>query len=58
MASDSGTSLSDFLNDEVFVSAEITTISPTSEDIEGFNRFLDRYKRGLPVEKAAVEHLS
>lgn len=58
MASDSGTSLSDFLNDEVFVSAEITTISPTSEDIEGFDRFLDRYKRGLPVEKAAVEHLS
>ena len=49
--------LSQFLDEEVFASAEVSTISPTAEDIEGFNLFMERYKRGLPVERAAVEHL-
>ena len=26
-------------------------------DIDGFNRFLDRYKSAFPMEKAAVEGL-
>ena len=49
--------LQDFLNTEVFASSEESTIAPTIEDIEGFNAFFANYKKGLPVEKAAVEHL-
>lgn len=50
-------SLTEFLAQKVFASAEISTVKPTEEDIVGFNVFLERYKQGLPVEKAAVTHL-
>ncbi len=49
--------LAEFLEKKVFASAEISTVDPTEEDIAGFNSFLERYKTGLPVEKAAVAHL-
>lgn len=49
--------LQDFLNTDVFASSEVNTMAPTPEDIEGFNAFFANYKKGLPVEKAAVEHL-
>ena len=29
--------------------------NPTKEDVEGFNRYIDAYKKGLAIEKAAVE---
>jgi sugar (pentulose or hexulose) kinase len=57
MAQKSDETLSEYLNEKVFASAEVTTIEPTEEDIAGFNAFLARYKQGLPVEKAAVAHL-
>jgi sugar (pentulose or hexulose) kinase len=57
MARKSDETLSEYLNEKVFASAEVTTIEPTEEDIAGFNAFLARYKQGLPVEKAAVAHL-
>lgn len=50
-------SLADFLASDVFATAEVSTIEATKEDIEGFNNFLERYKRGLAVERAAVQHL-
>lgn len=30
-------------------------IAPTPEDVEGFNRYIERYKAGLPIEEAAVK---
>ena len=30
-------------------------MKPDPEDIAGFKKFLDNYKKSLPVEKAAVE---
>ena len=31
------------------------TLDPEPEGVQGFNEFMDRYLKGLPVERAAVE---
>jgi sugar (pentulose or hexulose) kinase len=49
--------LQDFLSKKVFATSEASVIKPTKEDIAGFNAFFVNYKKGLAVEKAAVEHL-
>lgn len=48
-------SLSDFLDSHVFVGNKGIEVSPTAEDVEGFNTYIERYKATLPVERAAVE---
>nr|WP_245535444.1 FGGY-family carbohydrate kinase [Sphaerochaeta pleomorpha] len=52
-----GQTLQEFLTKDVFASSEAITIAPTKEDIDGFNAFFANYKKGLAVEKAAVENL-
>lgn len=32
-------------------------LEPDEKDVKGFNVFLERYKRGLEIERAAVESL-
>ncbi len=49
--------LQDFLSEKVFASSAASVITPSKEDIDGFNAFFINYKKGLAVEKAAVEHL-
>ena len=29
-------------------------VSPTAEEVEGFNTYIENYKAGLPIEEAAV----
>ena len=48
--------LADYLEMEVFDGNTGTSISPTEEDVEGFNRYIKNYLEALPVEKAAVEY--
>lgn len=48
-------SLADFLDEQVFAGDAGTEISPTAEDVAGFNAYIERYKAGLPVETAAVQ---
>ena len=57
LVNSNGVSLQDFLSQEVFASSEASVISPTREDIEGFNSFFAYYKKGLAVERSAVENL-
>lgn len=52
-----GESLAQFLERDVFAGQEGVTLEPDSTDVEGFNRFVERYTKGLPIEKAAVESL-
>ncbi len=47
--------LPEWLNKNVFSNAKVSTVEPTAEDISGFNAFFDNYKKGLAVERAAVE---
>lgn len=50
-----GETLADYLDTHVFASAASTTLMAEETDIDGFNRFLARYKAAFPMEKAAVE---
>ncbi|MBR5965185.1 MAG: ATPase, partial [Treponema sp.] len=56
-ADNKGMSLSDYLNKEVFARAEITKTEPDAADVKGFDEFFANYKKGLAVERAAVESL-
>jgi len=49
--------LEDYLDSKVFAGAAGTTIAPDQRDVEGFNAFMERYKKGLAIERAAVEGL-
>lgn len=48
--------LENYLKRAVFDSFEGTTLKPNPRDVEGFEKFIERYKRGLPIEKAAVDY--
>ncbi len=50
-----GESLADYLDHKVFAEAKSSTLMADPEDIEGFDRFLARYRRALPLEKCAIE---
>ncbi|QPR39267.1 xylulokinase [Brevibacterium casei] len=50
--------LAQFLDCAVFSGTWTHTVTPTPSDMAGFRSFLDRYRRGLPVEAAAAELLS
>ena len=47
-------SLADFLDESVFVGDAGIEVSPTPEDVAGFNAYIESYKAGLPIEEAAV----
>jgi len=49
--------LEDFLNNKVFKNMTGTTLEPDQKDVEGFNEFMKRYTKGLPIERAAVDYL-
>jgi len=50
-------SLEDFLDRKVFKEVEGQEIYPDGYDIKGFEAFIERYKKGLVIEQAAVDHL-
>ncbi|MGE6629177.1 xylulokinase [Bacillus sp. NPDC077027] len=50
-------SLVDFLDNKVFLTIEREDIYPDRMDVEGFEVFLKRYKEGLNIQQAAVDHL-
>jgi len=52
-----GKSLEQFLTEKVFSGKKSVKIEPNSEDIESFNKFMERYAAGLKIERAAVEAL-
>lgn len=55
MRNANGLSLSDYLNNQIFMNARSITEQPTREDCEDFNDYLKLYKKGLAVERAAVK---
>lgn len=48
--------LQDYLDNKVFKNLEVSTIKATKEDIDGFNSYLETYKKCLSVEKVAIEN--
>ena len=49
--------LDDYLNNKVFAGNAGSEMEPDAEDVKGFDAFIERYKKGLPIERAAVESL-
>lgn len=47
--------LADYLENQVFADAEISTAEPDAKDVAGFKKFMERYQASLVVEKSAVE---
>ena len=56
MVNSQGKSLADYLEQVVFAGNTGTEIAPTAADVEGFNRYIENYRRGLAIEQAAVAH--
>jgi len=52
-----GESLSDYLDNRIFATMKKETMNPDPAVVDGFDRFIDRYKDGLVVERRAVTAL-
>ncbi len=52
-----GESLEDFLTNNVFSGSVSVTMAPDVKDVEGFEKFMERYSAGLAIEQAAVDSL-
>ncbi|WP_050614034.1 xylulokinase [Bacillus testis] len=50
-------SLEEFLDEKVFKEVDGQEIYPDRFDVKGFEEFIERYKNGLRIERAAVDHL-
>lgn len=50
--------LDTYLAEQVFAGSEGISMEPDPADVKGFDAFIERYKAGLPIEHAAVEHLN
>lgn len=46
--------LGDYLRNKVFSGQQEITLEPEAEDVEGFRVFMERYRNGLPIERAAT----
>jgi sugar (pentulose or hexulose) kinase len=46
-----------YLSNKVFSGESGTTIAPDQGDVDGFITFMERYKKGLAIERAAVDVL-
>ncbi|RKD71352.1 sugar (pentulose or hexulose) kinase [Sinobaca qinghaiensis] len=51
-------SLEDFLDNHVFEDVEEQEVHPDETDVKGFETYMKRYKKGLAVEQAAVDHIA
>lgn len=52
-----GETLENYLDNKVFAGNEGTRMEPDAKDVEGFKIFIERFKKGLPIEQAAIEFL-
>ncbi|MEO6532594.1 MAG: FGGY-family carbohydrate kinase [Pseudolysinimonas sp.] len=56
-AAGSGPDLDSYLREQVFTGAKPATVDPDPSDVAGFTAYLERYRAGLEVERAAVSAL-
>lgn len=55
---ESGETLADYLENKVFAGQEGSVMQPIPEDVQGFEAYIERFKEGLAIERAAVEHMN
>ncbi len=49
--------LADYLQAHVFLGASVTVVEPHPDDVAGFTTYLDRYRAGLAIERAAADSI-
>jgi hypothetical protein len=49
--------LESYLQNVVFRDAESITVTPTEEEVAGFQRYLESYRKGLALEHCALENI-
>ena len=49
-------SLADYLEEVVFAGNTGVEVDPDPKDVEGFERYIENYKRGLAIEQCAVDN--
>ncbi len=49
--------LNDYLNKNIFAGSKGSTINPDAEDVKGFERYIEQYKKGIAVESLAGDIL-
>ena len=49
--------LEQYLDNKVFAGQEGVEVQPDERDVKGFDAFMEKYKAGLAIERAAVDHL-
>ena len=52
-----GESLGAYLRNKVFAGQKGSELAPDPEGVKGFDEFIQIYKEGLPIERAAVEQM-
>ena len=52
-----GQSLQQYLNEQIFAGQMGSSMEPDPKDVEGFEKFMERYMKGLVIEHAAVDTL-
>ncbi len=52
-----GETLKDYLADKVFADMKGSVEQPDPDDVKGFDEFIEKYKKGLAIERAAVENI-
>ncbi len=55
---DEGEKLDAYLADKVFAGQKGSVMDPDPEDVKGFDAFMERYRGGLAIERAAVQALA
>ena len=50
-----GEELGNYLENKVFGASEAYVVEPDVADVAGFEKFMERYSKGLAIERAAVE---
>lgn len=58
MVNKEGKSLAEFLDESVFVGEKGVYMTPNAVDVEGFDKFIERYTGGLAIERAAIDSLN
>ena len=53
-----GESLEDYLTNKVFSGRKVIEYYPDPKDVEGFSRYLDLFRKGLELERAAGKYVS
>ena len=52
-----GETLGAYLDSKVFAGSKGVSMDPDQKDVDGFDTFIERYKKGIAIEQAAGEYL-